>query len=217
MAIYLNGKIYMITTNHNCKIYIGSTTLTLEERIKDHKTRYNLWKIDPERQSFLSSFELLDFDDYKIELIENFPCETEQDLRNREGFYMKLHRPFIVNIHILTRTDKEWRDEHKSYIKECNKKYYQENKEQIKEQHKQYIADNPEKIKQTRKSHYEKNKVAILAKDKIYKNLEDVKARAIARNHSLRKCDTCNIEVKTHCYHAHLKTKQHRNNLDRIL
>jgi len=215
MTNYLEGKIYMITTNHNCKIYIGSTTLTLEERLKDHKTRYNLWKIDPERQTFLSSFELLDFDDYKIELLENFPCETEQDLLNREGFYMKLHRPFIVNIHILTRTNKEWREEHKAYIKECNKKYYEENKEQIKEQHKEYRAENIIKVKEGQKKHYNEHKEAILAKDKKYreKNIDKIKAR----NHALKKCDTCNIEVKRHCYYAHLKTKGHRNNMDRIL
>jgi hypothetical protein len=196
MANYLEGKIYMIKTNHNCKIYIGSTTQTLEERLHDHKTRYNLWKIDPERQKFLSSFELLDFDDYKIELLENFPCETEQDLRNREGFYMKLHRPFIVNIHILTRTDKEWRDEHKAYIKECNKKYYEENKEQIKEQHKQYREENKEQVKAARKVHYEKNKAAIAAKDKKYKSKTTF-------------CEPCGKDITNNNYYAHIKTNKH--------
>ena len=212
MVNYQNGKIYMITTNHNCKIYVGSTTQTLLKRIKDHRTRYNLWKIDPERQKFLSSFELLDFDDYKIELIENFPCDSEKDLLCREGYYHKLYRPFVVNIHILTRTDKEWRDEHKPYIQECNKKYYEENKEKLLEQYKQYRDDNPELIKEQRKKHYKKHKEAILAKDKIYyhQNIDKIKAR----NLSLRKCDTCNIEVKKFSYHAHLKTKQHRNNLE---
>jgi hypothetical protein len=214
MAKYLNGKIYMITTQHNCKIYIGSTIQTLEERLKDHKTRYNLWKTDNTRQTFLSSFELLDFDDYKIELIENFPCDTEQELYKREGFYMKLHRPFIVNIHILTRTQQEWRDEHKPLKQGINKKYYEENKEYIKEQHKQYIADNQEKVKETKKKHYEENKEAILSKDKIYynKNIDKIKER----NHTLKKCDTCNIEVKRHSYYAHLKTKNHLSNADRI-
>jgi hypothetical protein len=170
--------------------------------------------LDNER-TYLTSFQLLDFDDCKIELLENFPCNSFSELTTREGFYMKLHRPFVVNHHILSRTDKEWRDEHKSYIKECNKKYYEENKETLLEQYKQYRDDNPELIKEQRKKHYEKHKEEILAKDKIYynENIDKIKAR----NHSLRKCDTCNIEVKRHCYHAHLKTKRHRNNLDRIL
>jgi hypothetical protein len=210
MVNYQNGKIYQITTQHNCKIYIGSTTQPLHKRFHDHKLRYNLWNLDNEKK-YLTSFQLLDFDDCKIELLENFPCNSFSELTTREGYYMKLYRPFVVNHHILSRTDKEWRDEHKSYIQECNKKYYEENKEQIIEQHEQYREENKEHVKELRKNHRENNIEKYTTKDKKYynNNIDKIKTR----NHALKKCETCNIEVKRHCYYAHLKTKQHIKNL----
>jgi len=68
-------KIYKLTSLQTDKIYVGKTTLTLKERFGKHKCDYKLW-LDGRRQ-FKSSYFLTEYEDVKIELIE----ETNNSLR----------------------------------------------------------------------------------------------------------------------------------------
>ena len=44
--------------------------------------------------------------DVKIELIENFPCETKEELKRREGFHIKAER--CINKCVAGRSDAEY-------------------------------------------------------------------------------------------------------------
>ena len=81
---YQNSKIYKITDNLSDMIYIGSTCKTLEQRLKQHIANNKSYKAG-KYPNFVTVFKILDNNDYKIELVENYPCATKQDLNIREG------------------------------------------------------------------------------------------------------------------------------------
>ena len=74
-----NGKIYRIYSKRLPNMqYIGSTTMTLQERFKNHKSKPNK----------LVGKLMTKYDDVIIELIEQFPCLSYSDLRYREQYYI---------------------------------------------------------------------------------------------------------------------------------
>ncbi len=101
---YSQGKIYKIVCNKTGLVYIGSTCKTLDERLKKHEYDMehfvNTKKYKPDKLKkviFCSSFFVLINKDYKIELIENYPCNSKLELEIKECDYMKLY-PESVNI-----------------------------------------------------------------------------------------------------------------------
>jgi len=80
-----NGKIYKIVNlDDESKVYIGSTCETLEDRYGLHKV--NKRQYERGIRGYTSSFDILD--NSKIELIENYPCNSETELKKREQYYM---------------------------------------------------------------------------------------------------------------------------------
>jgi hypothetical protein len=63
---YLFGQIYKITCNITGEIYVGSTILTLENRLSRHKY-FN----GPRN---CTSIQIIARNDYTMELIEDYPC-----------------------------------------------------------------------------------------------------------------------------------------------
>jgi hypothetical protein len=78
MNRYENGKIYSIRSNQCNEYYIGSTCLTLSKRLYKHKDMFNQWKKN--NKTYVSSYEILKFDDVYIELIEEFKCNNKMEL-----------------------------------------------------------------------------------------------------------------------------------------
>ena len=135
-------KIIPLNPEHESDVYIGSTCKPrLSQRLTKHIYDYNYWKNG--KYNKVSSFKL--FDKYGIEnlniyLIEEFPCETKDQLRKKEGYYIK-NIP-CVNKYLPGRTVKEsqkqYRDNHKDYFE----RYRDNNKDHIKEyrdNHKEYF------------------------------------------------------------------------------
>ena len=73
----------------------------------------------------------LGIENFYIELIENYPCESKDQLRAREGHYIR--EMATLNKRIETRTVEEWKEDNKEYIQEWKKQHYENNKERIKE------------------------------------------------------------------------------------
>lgn len=96
MVNYLNGKIYKIVSNCSDKIYIGSTTkLRLCDRMAEH--RADLKRYNNGTHGYVSSTEILNYGDAKIVLIENYPCNTKDDLKARENHWQELFKDICVN------------------------------------------------------------------------------------------------------------------------
>lgn len=85
---FLNGKIYKIISAHSELPYIGSTTDSLEYRFRKHIDKYNCWKGG--KSNYNTSFEILKYNDAYVELIEDYPCNSRQELEAREGSYIEI-------------------------------------------------------------------------------------------------------------------------------
>ena len=134
---FQNGKIYTIRSFQTEKYYIGSTNhKTLSQRLSKHKGQYKLWLKDKDN-SYITSYEILKYDDCYIELLELYPCNLKAELHKREGELIRLHKDSLVNIFIPCRTPKEYQIDNREILSMKAKTYkaiYRiENKQKIKE------------------------------------------------------------------------------------
>jgi hypothetical protein len=160
MSKYKDGKIYKLTSSYTESIYIGSTIQPLNMRLNEHRCK----KSNNTNSGLISKY-----DDVKIELIENYPCNTKRELLERERFYIKLHFDKCVNIVMPCRTQKEYREDNKEILKNYFKKYRKENSEIIKERRVKYRKDNPKRLRQQKREYYKTNKESILQRNKRYR------------------------------------------------
>jgi hypothetical protein len=142
---YNNSKIYKICSLNTDKIYIGSTIRKyLSDRMGEHRYQYRQWKINNNNNRYITSFELLDkYNDCKIILLENYSCNSIDELHARERYYIELYKNICVNKIIPTRTKKEYAQLEK--VKEYKKKYYEEHILEKKEYDIEYRNNNKEK------------------------------------------------------------------------
>jgi len=134
MPDFKQGKIYCLRSHQTGDIYIGSTCQPLPKRKGDHKKKYKRWKNG--KTHYVTSFELLKYDDCYIELIEECPCDNRNQLERREG--QLIREMDCVNKLVAGRTKKEWGEDNKEHIAEQRKKYKEANKEEIAEKAKKY-------------------------------------------------------------------------------
>jgi hypothetical protein len=127
MSEYKNAKIYKIVDKTNNNLYIGSTIQSLKNRLSNHEYDYKKYLIG--KRYYISSFKILENNNYSIELIEAYPCESKAELEKREGFYIKSIE--CVNKHMA--------GQNKIDTEEYNKQYYDINKKIILERMKQKI------------------------------------------------------------------------------
>ena len=153
---YENGKIYSIRSPNTDKIYIGSTCQPLSKRFHQHKMGWSLKK----RRT--SAWIILDAQDAYIELVEDFPCKSREELLRRKGELIRENKTFAVNEIVAGRTKKEYLEDNMEHMKAMWKKYRDEHKEQYreryKEREKEYREKNAEHLRQNTREWYQKNK-----------------------------------------------------------
>ena len=190
---YANGKIYVIRNHVNDMVYVGSTCQSLSKRFSWHKSdmknrKYQLYEAMNE----------LKIENFYIELVELYPCSSKDELRSREGQYIRKYDSYKngYNMLISGRSMTE---------------YYQDNKEQLKEQVKKYRDDHKDKIREQKKEYYQDNKEKINEYYKKYKELNKDRIR----EHKNKKFN-CECGGKyTHTHKArHLKTLKHKKYID---
>ena len=103
MSNFQNGKIYKVVNNLNSEIYVGSTTMDLDKRMIKHKCDA---KQRPHLSKFYTYMNDTGIDNFEIELIEDYPCETQEELRKREGKVIKAMA--TLNQRIAGRTPAEY-------------------------------------------------------------------------------------------------------------
>ena len=189
---YKNGKIYSIRSHQTDKFYIGSTTQPLSKRLSAHKAHFRAY-LDGKYHK-VTSFDIIEYGDAYIELLEECPCETKDQLHKREGECIRAE-PSCVNKVVAGRTKKEYMktycadnaDKKKEYSKQYReqnadkiKQYKEQNADKIKEhlktyyannadKFKQYYADNADKIKEQTKQYRENNADKIKEQTKQYR------------------------------------------------
>ena len=129
---YENGKIYVIKSYQTNDAYIGSTTKKLSNRLSMHKANYKRWKAG--KYHYVTSYEIIKFDDCYVELVEDYACNSRQELETREGIVCKTYNNAINKV-IAGRTRAEYLLDNKEELqkrnKTYNKKYNQEHKKEI--------------------------------------------------------------------------------------
>ena len=114
---YKNGKIYTIRNkNDNTLIYVGSTIGPLYKRFSQHKIDSKKPE-NKNRQIYIKMNEtnFNDFNDWYIELYEDFPCDRKEQLTRREG--QVIRDIGTLNKIISGRTKKEYGEDKKEIIK----------------------------------------------------------------------------------------------------
>jgi hypothetical protein len=174
MDRYQKGKIYKIVCDTTDKCYIGSTCEnTLARRLTKHLVNYKRWN-EGKDESYMSSYQILENDDYDIILLENYPCNSKDELHTRERYWIE--NTNCVNKVVPIKTDEEklknrrlYLENNKEHFKGTNKEYYENNKVVIKEKAKVYVKENKDKIKKNKKEYCEKNKELFTEKGKQYR------------------------------------------------
>ena len=113
MVDYNKGKIYQISNIIDDGVYVGSTVESLGRRMTKHK--YAAKKMY-HNSLLLDKMNEYGFDKFFIELIEEYPCNTQIELLAREGHWIKGRG--TLNKTIQGRTPKEWHEENKDRHRE---------------------------------------------------------------------------------------------------
>jgi predicted GIY-YIG superfamily endonuclease len=114
------GRIYKLTSHQTNQCYIGSTTRSLEQRLKEHNNKKcNQYKNG--RTNYLSSHAIVKFDDARIELLEEKEYKDKNEMLERERFYIESNENTVNKSRPIT--TKEEKKEQKDYYKEYNKIY----------------------------------------------------------------------------------------------
>ena len=124
---FKNGKIYRIVSDDDSKTYYGRTTLPLSYRMSYHKAYWKTFKNG--KGNFLSAFEIFDefgFEKIRIELVELYPCNSKQELKQRERHYIESN--ICVNRFIPSRlkseTYKIWAKNNIDRVREIGRESY---------------------------------------------------------------------------------------------
>jgi len=166
MVNYQLGKIYKLVSNNTGKQYIGSSCQKkLCSRLTGHVNKSNK----------CISREIIEDGNYEIILIENFPCDSKDELHKRERYYIE--NLDCINKVIPTRTKKEYNETNKEHMREQNKERYIVNKDRILERMKEHYIVNKGRILEQTKEYRKKNKERILEQAKEYRknNKERIK------------------------------------------
>ena len=203
MPDYSTGKIYTI----RCKlddtfIYVGSTIQPLSKRFGGHKKASKT----AENQSKLLYSKVENWNDWYIELYENYSCSSVEELRKKEGCVIR--QIGTLNKEIAGRTKQEYREENKETLSKQRKEYEEKNKDKIKERKQKYYSDN----KDAKKEYYENNIEKIKErKKKHYENKKEV----ILENQKETLICECGCEVRKTGLVRHKKSAKHNNLLNK--
>jgi hypothetical protein len=188
MVNYQNGKIYKLWSPSNEElIYIGSTTQNLSMRKAGHIASFKRWQ--NQKSPFMTSFSVLECDDHRIDLIETFPCNSNEELLAREGYWIQ--NLACLNKYVPSGLSR----------KEYQTRYLQENKKHKQSYDKEYNLIHKDSISKRGKQYYDKNKDFFSQKNREY------------REKSKRtKCScSCGLNFLKSDLRLHIKSKMHQN------
>jgi len=167
------------------KIYIGSTCGKLNQRLWHHTHAFN----NKETQTQCASSKLYEISkDVSIQLIEDFPCKTKEELNIRERYWIETTSN-CINRNIPGQTWKERWEKNKDHNSEKHKEWLQANKEAIAAQ-----RATPEHLAHERE----------LRK----KRMEDPEVRANnnAKRNTIMICPQCPLTFTKRNLSAHIKS-----------
>ncbi len=137
---YSLGKIYKITNDYNDDVYIGSTCDTLSKRFSGHKNM--MTKIESKNRPLYKLMNEIGFNRFRIQLLEECPCEDVYELRQKEGSFIRLYGTLNKRVEDGCKSRGEYRSIHKEEINNYHKEYDNKRKESKSEFNKNYYQEN---------------------------------------------------------------------------
>jgi hypothetical protein len=187
---YQKSKIYkIINTDNNKDIYVGSTCKTLEERYSEHKRGSK--KHQKKNYPLYQAMNNTGHEKFKIELICDYPCNSMDELRQKEGEYIQSIG--TLNCLVAGRSWKQYYQENKETIKQKVKEYYTNHKEERLQYCKNWNIENKEIVQEKQKEYYDANKDIIKSQKK-----------------EVIVCECGCLTTRGHIT-RHIKTKKHQN------
>ena len=162
---FSQSKLYMIWCNVTGQFYIGSTTLTLEKRKKNHNYDYNKWLNNKIKYDYTTSFEIIKNNNCVIILLEEFPCKNKKELLSREQYWIEYHNGCVNQRKAIITLEQEKEYFHnynmnrKDATKEYNKQYNETYKEELKKQRMDYYYRTRDVRLEKMKESYQKKKL----------------------------------------------------------
>ena len=141
----------------NCidnEVYVGSTCQPLSKRMVCHRSDAN----KPNRQHYPLYTKMKEYgiENFYIELIEAYPCVNNEELRKREGPYIREFGTLNKRIEDRTRQEYDRESYHNNREKELTlkKEYYEKNRDTISTLKKEYYEANREALLERAKKPY---------------------------------------------------------------
>ena len=133
---YENGKIYKVIDNGYNLCYIGSTCEELSQRMARHRSFYKSYvnkhiQGRTGRNSIYDMFDEYGVDNCKIELIEECPYNTKEELLRQEGVFIQ--QTDCINKRVEGRTRKEYYEKKRDVLLENKKDYYKKKESEFKQ------------------------------------------------------------------------------------
>jgi hypothetical protein len=200
MPDYQKAKIYRIVSNVCDLVYYGSTCETLSQRLAQHRANYKRYLEG--KNNNVTSFEIIEKGNYEIVLVENYPCNSKEELHRRERFYIENNE--CVNKQVPCRTKKEFYEDNREKILEYQKEYREENREKISEKKKEYYEDNREKKLEKQKEYHEKNHEKYLQYQKEY--YEDNREKILQETKEKICCEICGSIIRKQLIRRHQRS-----------
>ena len=147
MVNYQNGKIYKIINYVNENIYVGSTVKRLCNRMAHHR---DLARNNNTTKLYQHMREI-GIENFKIVLIENYSCNSKEELLSKEDEYIRTLKPELNMVNAVKNEEK-----FKETQKRLRKEYYENNKEKEKIAKKVWNANNKEKLRIQKRANYHK-------------------------------------------------------------
>ena len=227
MPDYSFGKIYTIRCRYDDNlIYVGST---VEKKLCDRMSKH---RCDSKRDRFMNyplyqEVNKTNWDNWFMELYEDYPCESKEQLNKREGQIIReigtlnkqvagrtLKEYLLENADKIKERKKEYRQENAEKIKGKRKQYYRANSEKIKEKNKQYNCENAEKIKEKNKQYNCENAEKIQAYQKQY--YQENAAKLNERQYEKITCE-CGSTIVRGGFARHKRTNKHIENMKKMI
>lgn len=160
---YKNGKVYQILNTITDDAYIGSTCQPLSKRMAKHRVNVN--QITTQHRPLYVKMKEIGVDNFYIELLEECPCDNKEQLRKKEGQYIR--EIGTLNCWLAGRTLQEYKEDNKDKIKQQICKYKEENKDRVKQQNQTYAIEHKDEINKRATTYYHEHKARILEKNAV--------------------------------------------------
>ena len=137
-------NIYKVVCRRTGAVYIGSTSLSLKDRLARHRSqckRYN----NNKTQYSTECYNIINDNEHEIQLLEVVQTEIKLDALLREGFHIENHINngyYVVNKcksgkFLSLGTSEYYKQYYQEKYKEYHKNYYQQHKDEIKQRYQQ--------------------------------------------------------------------------------